>query len=114
MSVSESSRDVLLQCPDLEAAVRYYHGVLGLPITQRSENLVGFETGAFCLYVEKGPAYGPVFEFHVADLAAAKAALVAAGCRVEKEEPAVPRCYVRDPLGLVYNLAERREAGSLP
>ena len=37
---------------------------------------------------------------------AAKADLVKRGAKVLREEPEVPRCYVRDPFGLTYNLAE--------
>ncbi|MBL6750842.1 MAG: hypothetical protein ISP90_09990 [Nevskia sp.] len=114
MSLLKSSRDVLLQCPDFKAAVRFYESVLGLPVMHRGESMVGFETGSFRLYVERRPSYGPVFEFYVADLAAAKVTLVAAGCRVEDEDPAVPRCYVRDPFGLIYNLAERKSPETLP
>lgn len=108
---ASSSRDVLIQCDDLKKAARFYETVLGLRVTHRSETLVGLETGSFCLYLDKGPSYGPVFEFCVADLAAAKEQLIAAGCRVEVEDPSIPRCYIRDPFGLVFNLAEhKREA----
>ena len=70
--------------------------------------MVGFETGSFQLFVEKGaPPHGPVFEMRVPDLAAAKAKLVAAGCSVVEEDPGVPRCYLRDPYGLVFNLEQK-------
>jgi len=29
---------------------------------------------------------------------------VAKGCQVVKDEPDFPRCYVKDPFGLTYNL----------
>jgi len=103
-----SSRDVLIQSDRLDEAVRFYETVLGLRVNHRSETLVGLETGSFCLYIEQGPTYGPVFEFIVTDLAAAKEQLVAAGCRVEAENPSIPRCYIRDPFGLIFNLAERK------
>lgn len=102
-----STRDVIIQTENLAAAVRFYKSVLGLNPVRHSKTLVGFETGAFCLYVEQGPAPGPVFEFCVPDLAAAKKRLVAAGCTVVDEDPELPRCYLRDPHGLTYNLAER-------
>jgi catechol 2,3-dioxygenase-like lactoylglutathione lyase family enzyme len=73
------------------------------------EQLFHIEIGAsHGEYVEKGPAFGPVFEFYVADLEAAKTKLLAAGCRIEQEDPSVPRCYVRDPYGLIFNLAEKK------
>jgi catechol 2,3-dioxygenase-like lactoylglutathione lyase family enzyme len=102
-----STRDVLIQTDKLDEAVRFYQSVLGLRLTHQSKTLVGFETGSFCLYIDKGPAYGPVFEFCVADFHAAKQQMVAAGCRVENEDPTVPRCYMRDPFGLIFNLAEK-------
>jgi catechol 2,3-dioxygenase-like lactoylglutathione lyase family enzyme len=101
-----SSRDVIIQTDKLDEAVRFYKNVLGLRLTQQSQTLAGFETGSFCLYVEKGTAPGPVFEFCVPDFKAVKKKLIAAGCRVEDENPAIPRCYLRDPFGLVFNLAE--------
>jgi catechol 2,3-dioxygenase-like lactoylglutathione lyase family enzyme len=107
---AESSRDVLIQSDVFHDAVGFYEAVLGLRVIHRSEKLVGLETGSFCLYVEKGPSYGPVFEFYVSDLAIAKEKLVAAGCRIENEDPSVPRCYIRDPFGLIFNLAERKHA----
>lgn len=102
-----STRDVLIQTDKLDEAVRFYQSVLGLRLTHQSKTLVGFETGSFYLYIDKGPAYGPVFEFCVADFLAAKQQMVAAGCRVENEDPTVPRCYMRDPFGLIFNLAEK-------
>ena len=102
----ESTRDIIIQAGDFPAAVRFYRDVLRLPVTHESERLVGFETGAFCLYVESGPSKGPVFEFRVDDLAQAKQELVDAGCRVVEEDPGIPRCYLRDPFGLVFNLSE--------
>jgi catechol 2,3-dioxygenase-like lactoylglutathione lyase family enzyme len=103
-----SGRDVLIQSDDFKDAGHFYETVLGLPVTMRTETMLGFETGSFRLYVEKGPSYGPVFEFFVPDLEAAKQKLVAAGCRVENDDPGVPRCYVRDPFGLIFNLEERQ------
>jgi catechol 2,3-dioxygenase-like lactoylglutathione lyase family enzyme len=67
-----STRDVLIQTDKLDDAVRFYQSVLGLRVTHQSETLVGFETGLFCLYIDKGRAYGPVFEFCVADFQLAK------------------------------------------
>lgn len=46
----------------------------------------------------------------VQNLEEAKAELLAKGCRIEAEDPRVPRCYVRDPYGLIFNLAENEGA----
>lgn len=100
-----STRDVILRAEDMGEATRFYEMVLGLPVTHRGDGLVGFEAGSFQLFVEQGAeAHGPVFEFRVPDIAAAKTRLVAAGCTVVEEDPRVPRCYLRGPYGLVFNL----------
>jgi hypothetical protein len=47
---------------------------------------------------------GPVLEVTVENVADAKVRLVKNGCEIVKDEPDFPRCYVRDPFGLIYNL----------
>jgi hypothetical protein len=71
--------------------------------------MLGFETGAFCLYVEKGTGHGPVFEFLVPDVEVAKTRLTAAGCTIEEEDAVLPRCYIRDPYGVVFNIGQARD-----
>jgi catechol 2,3-dioxygenase-like lactoylglutathione lyase family enzyme len=102
-----ASRDVIIRTENFAEATRFYGEVLGLPVAYHGDNLVGFDAGSFRLYVEPGPAHGPVFDFLVPDFAAAKGALLAAGCGLVEEDPAVPRCYIRDPHGLVFNIAQR-------
>ncbi len=103
-----STRDFIIRTEAWEQAVKFYASVLGMPVTMRSETMVGFEAGAFCLYVEKGPAHGPVFEFLVPDVQTAKQQVLAAGCSVVEEDASVPRCYVRDPYGVVFNIGPTR------
>jgi len=100
----KSTREVILRSRAWTKAVKFYGQVLGFPVAHRSAGLVGFETGSFCLYVEQGRPHGPVFEFLVADVPATKATLLAAGCTLIEEDPRVPRCYLRDPFGLTFNL----------
>jgi catechol 2,3-dioxygenase-like lactoylglutathione lyase family enzyme len=102
-----SSRDIIIRTGDWAAATAFYTAVLGFEQVYRGENLVGFETGSFRLYVEQGEAHGPVFDFLVPDVQAAKARLIASGCMLVEEDPAVPRCYLRDPFGVVFNLGLR-------
>jgi len=102
-----SSRDVIVRTPDLQAAAEFYQKVLGLTVTERTGNIIGFETGALQLFVEQGDALPVVLDFLVPDVQATKAMLVAAGCTIVEENPNVPRCYVRDPFGLLFNLGER-------
>ncbi len=102
----QAFRDVIIRTPDFEAAVRFYETVLGFPIAHKDGSIVGFEAGASRPYVEKGSAHGPVFDFRVPDLPAAKRNLLSAGCRVIEENPSVPRCYIQDPHGLVFNIEQ--------
>jgi hypothetical protein len=44
-----------------------------------------------------------VLEVTVGDVEEAKRRLVANGCEIVKDEPQFPRCYMKDPFGLVYN-----------
>jgi len=102
-----ASRHIIIRTENFEQAVGFYERVLGLKVVRRDETLVGFDAGAIRLYVEKGPAHGPVFDFLVPDLKSAKQALVSAGCAVQEEDPSVPRCYIRDPHGLVFNIEQK-------
>jgi catechol 2,3-dioxygenase-like lactoylglutathione lyase family enzyme len=101
-----SSRDVIVRTAAFSDAETFYTTVLGFKISTRTPNILGFETGSFCLYVESGASHGPVFDFLVADVGAAKARLLSAGCVLIEEDPSVPRCYVRDPFGMVFNIGK--------
>ncbi|MGA8534889.1 MAG: VOC family protein [Candidatus Tumulicola sp.] len=104
--MTTSTRDVIIRTEDFDAA-RAFCGRLGFVQSHAAENLVGFETGGFTLYVERGEGHGAVFDFEVDSLEQAKSALLAVGCTVVEENPAVPRCYIRDPFGLTFNIAQR-------
>jgi catechol 2,3-dioxygenase-like lactoylglutathione lyase family enzyme len=99
-------RDVLIQAEDPKRAARFYVDRLGFEITGETPNMVSLEGKQVNLYVERGPALGPVLEVTVGDVAEAKRRLVEGGCEIVKDEPDFPRCYVRDPFGLIYNLTE--------
>jgi predicted enzyme related to lactoylglutathione lyase len=102
-----STRDILIQTEDIEAASAFYENVLGLAVFMREPAMIGLESGAFRLFLDKAEPYGPVLEFKVDDLESAKRQLVAAGCRIENEDASVPRCYIRDPYGLIFNIAQK-------
>ena len=99
--------DLLIQTDDPQKAAAFYQSVLGLQITENSADLVSLRGPHLNLFLERGPRLGPVLEVFVEDVATAKTALMAQGCTVLKDEPAFPRCYVQDPFGLIYNLAQR-------
>lgn len=104
----KSSRDILLQTKKMDAAEKFYEKVLGFQVIERSEQLIGFETGSFRFFIDKGKSYGPVFEFYVPNLKQAKKMLIENGCQIEVEDLAVPRCYIRDPFGLIFNVSEKK------
>jgi catechol 2,3-dioxygenase-like lactoylglutathione lyase family enzyme len=103
----QSSRDIIIRTESWADAVRFYEQVLGFTVSSRADGMVGFETGSFRLYVEKGPSHGPVFEYLVPDVESTRDLLVRAGCTVVEEDPSVPRCYVRDPYGVTFNIGRK-------
>jgi hypothetical protein len=98
--------DILIQAPNPSAAAQFYVDTLGFAITETNGNLIGLRGNKINLYIERGSALGPVLEVFVKDLAEAKERLLGRACEVLKEEPEVPRIYIRDPFGLIYNIAQ--------
>jgi predicted enzyme related to lactoylglutathione lyase len=96
--------DILIQAPDLAAAAAFYVEQLGFEITGEDPQMISLHGRRINLFIEKGPSLGPVLEVTVDSVEAAKQRLVAKGCQVVKDEPDFPRCYVKDPFGLTYNL----------
>lgn len=97
--------DILLQAPDARKAAQFYVEQLGFVITDPSLPCIGLHGKHINLFIEQGPPLGPVLEVTVDDVNAARERLVKNGCTVVKDEPEFPRCYVKDPYGLVYNLS---------
>jgi hypothetical protein len=98
--------DILIQAEDPMKAARFYVKELGFGITDKTSNMVSLHGKNMNLFIERGPALGPVLEVTVRSVPKAKANLRKKGCKVIKDEPAFPRCYVKDPQGLIYNLTE--------
>jgi catechol 2,3-dioxygenase-like lactoylglutathione lyase family enzyme len=117
---------IVLIVQDLDRALGFYSGVLGLPLGHRAGDYAQFQTGAtrLALYsrsamaktlgtsLQPPAANAPGFEigFKVADVDAVFADLVARGAR-----PAVPptdrfwgqrTAYIRDPDGHLVELAQ--------
>jgi len=96
--------DILIQAPDPNKAALFYVQHLGFEITDDSPKMIGLHGKNINLFIEPGPPLGPVLEVTVGDVADAKQRLVRNGCEVVKDEPHFPRCYIKDPFGLIYNL----------
>jgi predicted enzyme related to lactoylglutathione lyase len=97
-------KDILIQAPDPQAAAAFYVEQLGFTVTGNEPGMVSLHGDNINLFIERGPVLGPVLEVTVADVEEAKQRLVEHGCEIVKDEPEFPRCYVRDPMGLIYNL----------
>jgi len=87
-------------------AASFYVQELGFKITDQTSTLVSLHGKNINLFIEPGPALGPVLEVTVKSVKEAKANLTIKGCQIIKDEPDFPRCYVKDPNGLIYNLTE--------
>ena len=96
--------DILIQSPDPKNAAAFYVELLGFEITDENPNLISLHGKHINLFIERGPLLGPVLEVTVDDVEEAKRRLISRGCEIIKDEPEFPRCYVKDPFGLIYNL----------
>jgi catechol 2,3-dioxygenase-like lactoylglutathione lyase family enzyme len=96
--------DILIQSSDPKSAARFYVDHLGLELTEETPNMISLCGKHINLFIERGPALGPVFEVTVDSVEEAKQRLVKQGCKIVKDEPEFPRCYIKDPHGLIYNL----------
>jgi len=98
--------DILIQAKDPIKAAKFYVKELGFEITDNNPKMLGLHGPHINLFIEPGPPLGPVLEVTVKSVKKAKANLTKKGCRVVKDEPDFPRCYIKDPFGLIYNLSE--------
>ncbi len=96
--------DILIQAKDPRKAALFYVEHLGFEITDDNPKMMGLHGKHINLFIEPGPPLGPVLEVTVDSVEKAKARLVKNGCVVVKDEPGFPRCYIKDPYGLIYNL----------
>jgi predicted enzyme related to lactoylglutathione lyase len=96
--------DILIQAPDPKKAAAFYVDHLGFEVTGEEPEMISLHGRRINLFIERGPALGPVLEVTVDSVEAARRRLVQNGCTVVKDEPEFPRTYVRDPYGLTYNL----------
>jgi predicted enzyme related to lactoylglutathione lyase len=98
--------DILIQAEDPKAAVAFYVEQLGFSVDDNNPGMIGLHGKNINLFIEPGPALGPVLEVTVDDVEEAKRRLVQQGCEIVKDEPHFPRTYIKDPYGLIYNLTK--------
>ena len=100
------SRCICLQTPRFESAVNFYKDVLGLDPVEEGEGSAELRAGSNRLLIDEGARMGPILEFLVPDLDAAKEELLAKGCQVVVWEGKGGRCYLRDSFDFFFNLYE--------
>lgn len=98
--------DILIQAPNPKEAAAFYVQNLGFEVTEEKPDMISLHGEHINFFIERGPALGPVLEVSVKSVGDARRTLIKKGCQVVKDEPHVPRFYVRDPFGLIYNLTE--------
>ena len=96
--------DILIQAEEPMSAASFYVNQLGFEITDDNPKMIGLHGENINLFIEPGPALGPVFKVTVDSVEEAKSRLTKSGCEIVKDEPDFPRCYIKDPFGLIYNL----------
>jgi predicted enzyme related to lactoylglutathione lyase len=96
--------DILIQAPDPKKAAAFYVEQLDFEVSGEEPQMISLQGRHINLFIERGPALGPVLEVTVDSVEAARRRLIQSGCTVVKDEPDFPRTYVRDPYGLIYNL----------
>lgn len=96
--------DILIQAQDPKKAALFYVNHLGFKVTDEKPDLTSLHGEHINLFIERGSPLGPVLEVTVDSVEEAKLRLVKNGCQIIKDEPDFPRCYIRDPFGLIYNL----------
>ena len=104
--------DILLQAKSPMKAAGFYVKHLGFKITGRTPELISLHGKNINLFIEPGSALGPVLEVFVKNVEQTKKRLLKHGCKIVKDEPQFPRCYLRDPNGLIYNVAKLQRAKS--
>lgn len=100
-----ASRDILVQTPEIESAAAFYARQFGCTEVMREPDMIGLEADGFRVFLDRRAPLGPILEFFVADVQASKLAIIADGGVLLEEDSSIPRVYVRDRFGLIYNLA---------
>ncbi len=99
------SQDIAIRLPreQMEAAAAHYKAVLGVTEKERTPDGIGLQGPDFRLWLDAGE--GPPFvlqEFSTKDREAARAAHLAAGCRIFDEGE--QGFHVEDPYGMHYHV----------
>ena len=88
-------------------ALDFYTRVLGFPQREDSSEFSNIDADPFTFFIgEDDEIRGPVMELFIDNLEAAKAHLVANGCKILRWRGKGEDCYVEDPFGVIFNIWE--------
>ena len=104
------SKCICLQVTDIEKAREFYEKIMGLEVVHQEKDSVELRAGENRVFLDEGKWMGPILEFLVPHVEAAKVELSEAGCEVVQWEGKGGRCYMRDPYGFIFNLYQEPEA----
>ena len=96
--------DILIQATDPKKAALFMSTISDSKLPTTTRKMIGLHGKHINLFIETGPFLGPVLEVTVDNVEETKLRLVKSGCEIINDEPGFPRCYVKDPFGLIYNL----------
>ncbi len=101
------SKCVAIRVPDLHRGKAFYTDVMGMKEDELPDGyeLTPGEGNPYLM--ESDSLTGPVLEFIVEDVEAARNHLVKHGCTVLTWKGAGGDCYIKDPNGVVFNLWEK-------
>jgi hypothetical protein len=99
----KSNNCVAIHLEDITAAESFYTKVMKFKLLSKSETSLEYDTGHFLLNVNQDlDMRPPIPSFTVADLGAARQALVENGCVIVGEDAG--SLHFRDPFGIAYNV----------
>ncbi|MCU0861678.1 MAG: hypothetical protein MUE65_05100 [Methanomassiliicoccales archaeon] len=104
MSYKVSER-VCLQTPDIEDARAHFVGT-GMTVVSETPDSVELVGDGVQLFIDRGEKLGPIMELLVPDLDMARDDLLTQGWELVAWEGRGGRCYMSNPMGLLFNLWE--------
>jgi catechol 2,3-dioxygenase-like lactoylglutathione lyase family enzyme len=104
-----SNGDIAVHVSSLEKAEHFYGQVLGFKLVGKTGRQLEFDAGKLRLYVnlDSRPLASHVPSFEVPDREAARQYLESAGCKAVHINAHPGLYYMRDPFGLLFDIAER-------
>lgn len=100
------SNCICLQTPDIKKARTLYEKGFGGSVVNEDEETIELQSGPLRIFLDRGEPMGPILEILVKDVELAREELLRAGWTQITWEGRGNRCYMRDPLGFVFNLFE--------